>query len=122
VIHSLRRCIETLLPSAPIAVKLKRFVAQSYIGLFLEEDGPAWFREVMKNFATECKRHGVYIIYIHVCNCHEFAYMQYTVYYIVVLCFDKLKLVLVIRYCRYTCNFNLIHYCDTLLTLHKSSL
>ena len=58
IVHSLRKCIETSLPTAPKDVKLKRFVAQSYIGLFLEEEAAAWFRELMKNFAAEAKRQG----------------------------------------------------------------
>ena len=58
IVHSLRKCIETALPTAPKDIKLKRFVAQSYIGLFLEEDAASWFRELMKNFAAETKRQG----------------------------------------------------------------
>ena len=58
IVHILRKCIETSLPTAPKDIKLKRFVAQSYIGLFLEEDAAAWFRELMKNFAAEAKRQG----------------------------------------------------------------
>ncbi len=58
LIHSLRCCIERLLPTVPKTVQLKRFVAQSYIGLFLEDDGPAWLREAMKCFATDARRLG----------------------------------------------------------------
>ena len=58
IVHSLHKCIETSLPTAPKDIKLKRFVAQSYIGLFMEEDAVAWFRELMKNFAAEAKRQG----------------------------------------------------------------
>lgn len=58
LVHSLRKCIDTSLSSAPKLIKLKRFVAQSYIGLFLEEDAASWFRDLAKNFAASCKKHG----------------------------------------------------------------
>lgn len=58
IVHSLRRCIDTALSSAPTVIKLKRFVAQSYIGLFLEEEAASWFRELAKNFASTVKKHG----------------------------------------------------------------
>ena len=68
IVHSLRKCIETSLPTAPKDIKLKRFVAQSYIGLFLEEDAAAWFRELMKNFAAETKRQGEQCVGVWVCG------------------------------------------------------
>ena len=58
LVHSLRRCIDTSLSTAPSLIKLKRFVAQSYIGLFLEEEAASWFRDLSKNFAASCKKHG----------------------------------------------------------------
>ena len=58
IVHALKQCIEAALPSAPKVVRLKRYVAQGYIGLFIEDDAASWFRELMKNFAIEAKRHG----------------------------------------------------------------
>ena len=36
-------------------------VLQGYIGLFLEEDGASWLRDIMKNYAAEAKKIGIYI-------------------------------------------------------------
>lgn len=80
IIHTLKKCIEISLPSAPKSIKLKRFVAQSYIGLFLEENGPTWFREVMKNFAVECKRHGEYMCVYVLCDMSSIPAHTHTIY------------------------------------------
>ena len=61
IIHTLRKCIESSLPLAPKDIKLKRFVAQSYIGLFMEEEEAQWFRDLLQTFSAEAKRHGVVV-------------------------------------------------------------
>ena len=58
IVHSLRKCTDVSLSSAPKDIRLKRFVAQSYIGLFLEEEAASWFRELAKNFAADIKKYG----------------------------------------------------------------
>ena len=58
--HSLRVCIEAALPSAPKQIQLRRYVAQGYIGLFVEEDAAEWLREITRNFASDVKKHGMY--------------------------------------------------------------
>ena len=60
IMHSLRVCIEAALPSAPRQIQLRRYVAQGYIGLFVEEDAAEWLREITRNFANDIKRHGMY--------------------------------------------------------------
>ena len=57
--HSLRVCIEAALPSAPKQIPLRRYVAQGYIGLFVEEEAAGWLRDITKNFANDVKRHGM---------------------------------------------------------------
>ena len=58
MIHCLKRCIEVLIPKAPQDIRLKRYGAQGYIGLFLEEEEASWLREIMKNFSLEAKKIG----------------------------------------------------------------
>ena len=58
LVHSLRKCIDACLPSAPKEIRLRRFVAQSYMGLFLEEEAASWFRELAKNCASDIKKYG----------------------------------------------------------------
>ena len=64
IVHSLRKCINMSLSSAPKEVKLKRFVAQSYIGLFLEEEAASWLRDLAKNSSTDLKKHGTILKYL----------------------------------------------------------
>ena len=61
LVHSLRKCIDAGLPSAPKEIRLRRFVAQSYMGLFLEEEAASWFRELGKNCANDIKKHGTWV-------------------------------------------------------------
>ena len=73
------------MPTVPKTVQLKRFVAQSYIGLFLEDDGPAWLREAMKCFATDARRLGrcvcVWVcVGVWVCGCVRGAEGGYEVF------------------------------------------
>lgn len=70
LVHSLRKCVDMAVNSAPSVIKLKRFVAQSYIGLFLEDEAASWFRELAQNCATSAKRHGEFddvVLIIGVC-------------------------------------------------------
>lgn len=58
IVHSLRMCIDLCLSSAPTDIRLRRFVAQSYMGLFLEEEAASWFRELAKKCAADIKKHS----------------------------------------------------------------
>ena len=61
VVHSLKTCYQALADKAPKEIKLKRFTTQGYIGLFLEEDAASWFREIMKLYSVDCKKHGMHL-------------------------------------------------------------
>lgn len=58
ITHILKLCVESALPAAPKEVRLKRYMAQGYVGLFLEEDAATWFRDITHNFASEVKKLG----------------------------------------------------------------
>lgn len=58
LIVALKRCLEASLQQAPKEIKLKRYMVQGYIGLFLEEEAASWFREVMRKFTSEARRQG----------------------------------------------------------------
>ena len=58
ITHTLKVCVEAALCAAPKDVRLKRYITQGYIGLFLEEDAASWFRDITHSFATEVKKMG----------------------------------------------------------------
>lgn len=74
--HALKSCFISSIKNAPGEIKLKRFTTQGYIGLFLEEDIATWFRELMKNFAVECRAHGMCIV----CTCTQVGSVFGTMY------------------------------------------
>jgi hypothetical protein len=66
MIHCLKTSIDNLLPNGPNDIRLKRYVAQGYIGLFLEEEEASWLREIMKIFTMEAKKIGAYLYQLQV--------------------------------------------------------
>ena len=43
---------------SPKEIKLKRYSTHGYIGLFIDEESAAWFRNMMDAFAVEAKMAG----------------------------------------------------------------
>lgn len=76
LIVALKRCLEASLQQAPKEIKLKRYMVQGYIGLFLEEEAASWFREVMRKFTSEARRQGVVVDphrrQLHVTMAHQY--------------------------------------------------
>ena len=60
--HILHKCVEAAMPTAPKQIKLKRFSASNYIGLFLEDDVAKWFKQMMNYFESEMQKESMLIL------------------------------------------------------------
>ena len=78
--HILHKCVEAAMPTAPKQIKLKRFSASNYIGLFLEDDVAKWFKQMMNYFESEMQKEKISIEalrrQLHLSLAHQFNKSQ----------------------------------------------
>eukprot|EP00731_Ephydatia_muelleri_P012280 Em0006g1174a len=76
LLHTLKRCMEASMLISPKEIKLKRYSTHGYIGLFIDEESAAWFRNMMDAFAVEAKMAGVVVKphrkQLHVTLAHQY--------------------------------------------------